>query len=629
MCGFVAILGRSDEGELQRMAQAVAVRGPDDRGECALPPFQAIHHRLSIIGPDPRGRQPMTVGDITVLFNGCIYNYPQLRQQLEQDGVVFTSATDTEVLPHLFQRHGTEMFAMLNGMFSIVLWHTASGQLTIARDGCGEKPLFICQQSGRIGIASTLTAFEHGEWTLSPNVEAAGRLLVTMRIEAPVTLYREVQQLPAGCWAQCKPGEMLQSTRFYRLPPPDGDPTLCRKLPSIQRLAQEVEQRIDAAFSLRLLSDRPLGLFLSGGVDSSLLAASLAETGNARLHTFAVRFAGAGADYDETPFAAQVAHHLGTDHQTLVVRPDADATLDAMATAFDQPVTNASALPTFLISQAAKEYVDVALSGIGGDELFGGYPRYLGLAWHSRLQHLPGQRLALSLLSRLGDSSSSRNLRGRLRRLLLGLQQTPADAYRQWTATSDAALGAIISQPLEAGHHAWPSAVNDHGGLEHLLASYGMVNGAMAYDQLSYLTDDLLPVADRMSMAHGLELRSPFLDPDLIHYALQLDARFKVAGMPWREGLKILLKEVACRRLPRAVVHRPKQGFMAPVKLWLRHELRTAVEELASRSPVGGLVRQSFVQQQWQRHLAGEDCSDMLWGILLLDRWAAQRGWQF
>ncbi|MDQ6951497.1 MAG: asparagine synthase (glutamine-hydrolyzing) [Mariprofundales bacterium] len=634
MCGFVAVVGRVGEGELERMAQAVALRGPDDRGELHRSAFHAIHHRLSIIGPDVRGRQPMTIGNITVLFNGCIYNYPQLRRELEADGVVFVSATDTEVLPHLFARYGTEMFARLNGMFALVLWDAATQQVTIARDRCGEKPLFLCQQAGRIGLASTLSAFERGDWQLTPNVLAVGRLLTTMRVEPPMTLYGEVQQLPSGCWAQGSLGAELTLNRFYRLPPPNADHDFDRNC-TLPQLAQEAEQRIDAAFAMRRLSDRPLGVFLSGGVDSSLIAASLTAAGSAPLRTFAVRFAGGDDDYDETPFAAKVARHLGCDHQCLVVQPDADATLDAMAAAFDQPVTNAAALPTYLISQAAKGLVDVALSGVGGDELFGGYPRYLGLAWHPRLQHLPGRGAALALLHQVGDSAtSSRNLRGRLRRFLLGLSQTPADAYRHWMGTTDAELAEMLTQPVVQSPDgwpttAWPSAAEDHGGLESLLAGYGMVNGAMAYDQLTYLADDLLPVADRMSMAHGLELRAPFLDPDLMRYALQLDARFKVAGMPWREGLKILLKAVACRRLPREVVHRPKQGFMAPLKLWLRQELRGAMEDLTSRNPVGGLIRRSFVQAQWQRHLAGEDRSDMLWGILLLDRWAAQRGWIF
>ncbi|MDX8413092.1 MAG: asparagine synthase (glutamine-hydrolyzing) [Mariprofundales bacterium] len=625
MCGFVAIVGAAQPNALSRMAQAVAVRGPDDSGYCDLTPFQAIHHRLAIVGPDPRGRQPMTIGDITVLFNGCIYNYPQLRRALEADGVRFVSNSDTEVLPHLFQRYGRDMFAMLNGMFAIVVWDARHQQVVAARDGAGEKPLFICRQKGRIGLASTLNAFERGDWQLTPRVGAVAELLTTMRIESPRTLYREVQQLPAGAMVEAGIGAPLHFNRFQSLadavPPTDSwvhHPT-----------AAALEQHLDAAFSLRMLSDKPVGIFLSGGVDSSLIAASLASQSSVPLHTFAVRFAGGGADYDETPFAADVAHRLGTDHQTLVVKPSADSTVDAIAAAFDQPVTNAAALPTYLISQAAKQFVDVALSGVGGDELFGGYPRYLGLKWHQRLRHIPGRSVALLLLNAVGDSNSSRNLPGRLRRFVYGLQQEPADAYRQWMRTCHSSAAAMLTQPVEEHGDAWPTAAEDAGDLEAMLDRYGVVNGAMAYDQCSYLADDLLPVADRMSMAHGLELRAPFLDRDLMRDALWLDARHKVDGPPWREGLKIMLRQVACRRLPDSVINRPKQGFMAPIKAWLRADLKPAMDELASRNPVGGLVQRSFVREQWQRHQAGDDRADILWGVLLLDRWAAQRKWWF
>ncbi|MDQ6964138.1 MAG: asparagine synthase (glutamine-hydrolyzing), partial [Mariprofundales bacterium] len=545
MCGFVAIVGAAEPQELQRMAEAVALRGPDDSGSCDLAPFHAIHHRLAIVGPDPRGRQPMTIGAITVLFNGCIYNYPQLRRELEADGVEFVSGSDTEILPHLYLRHGRDMFALLNGMFAIVIWDARRQQVVAARDGAGEKPLFICRQGGRIGFASMLSAFERGSWQLEPRVAAVAELLTTMRIEAPRTLYREVSQLPAGGVVEAGIGAPLRFSRFSALPPAEAPADSWVHNPT----AAALEERIDAAFALRMLSDKPLGIFLSGGVDSSVIAASLASQSSVPLHTFAVRFAGGGADYDETPFATEVAHRLGTTHQTLVVKPSADATVDAIATAFDQPVTNAAALPTYLISQAAKQFVDVALSGVGGDELFGGYPRYLGIKWHSSMRHIPGRGLALLLLEAVGDSDSSRNLPGRLRRFVSGLQQEPAAAYRQWMRSCSDSASVMLTQPVEQGGDEWPTVAESAGGLAELLKRYGVVNGAMAYDQCSYLADDLLPVADRMSMAHGLEMRAPFLDRELMCDALWLGARYKVDGPPWREGLKLLLREVACRRL--------------------------------------------------------------------------------
>ncbi len=624
MCGFVAIAGKHSDSELRRMATAVAFRGPDDQGEIALEGFSAIHHRLSIIGPDERGRQPFTVDDVTVLFNGCIYNYRELRKQMEEDGITFRSDSDTEVLPYLYRKFGMGMFSLLNGMFAIVLWDARDELLITARDPFGEKPLFVCQQDGRLGFSSSLTAFERGEWSLTPNLHAVSDLLRRMRVEAPETLYEEVSQLPAGCYGVAARGESLSIRRYHFLPEPDQPLDA-----SPEEIENEVEKLLDDAFKMRMVSDKPLGVFLSGGVDSSLIAASLARQTSQPLHTFAVRFADAGPDYDESCFAKSVAEHIGSEHQVLEVAADAHQTLDDLAHAFDQPVTNTAALPTYLISQAAKPYVDVALSGVGGDELFGGYPRYLGMAWHSRLRKIPGHSFAYSLCSILGDSSSSRNLRGRARRFLQGLDLERADAYQRWMQTTDAAASKMFMVDVNDVQNCWSSATEALGDLPSLLARFGPVNGAMAYDILTYLSDDLLAVGDRMSMSHALELRAPFLDTRVLSAVLTLESSYKVTGWPWQEQLKVMLKRIAARHLPHDTVYRPKQGFMAPVKHWLRGELAGEVQGLIDGKPLAGLIRPEFIQIQWEAHQRGHDRSDILWGLLLMDRWMKQRDWRF
>lgn len=629
MCGFVAIRGKTSPAELTAMAQAVARRGPDDRGDWFSESFSAVHHRLSIIGPDERGRQPMVIDDVVVLFNGCIYNYRELKKQLEADGVRFVSDSDTEVLPHLYRKFGMGMFSLLNGMFAIVLWDVREELLVAARDPFGEKPLFICEQQGRIGLASTLNAFEQGDWSLTPDIAAVGDLLRNMRLEAPQTLYAEVEQLPPGCYAVAGKGGSMQLRRYHWLAEPDQPLDLAPG-----EIESEVERLLNDAFAMRMVADRPVGIFLSGGVDSSLIAASLAWQFSRPLHTFSVRFTGGGADYDESPFAERVARHIGSRHQTLEVAADAHQVLDELAAAFDQPVLNSTALPTYLISRAAKPYVDVALSGVGGDELFGGYPRYLGMAWHDRLRKLPGRGMARSLLSMLGDSRSSRNLRGRLRRLLEGLELDQAEAYRMWMQTTDASMSEMLAvepavAPVDRGGMRWESAAASLGGVAGLIERFGPVNGAMAWDILTYLPDDLLAVGDRMSMAHALELRAPFLDTRILSLMLTLPAERKVRGLPWQEQLKVMLRSIAARHLPHDVVYRPKQGFMAPVKQWLSGELAGEIEALAGGRPLGGLVRPEFVHAQWQAHRGGKDRSDILWGVLLMDRWMRQRQWRF
>jgi len=625
MCGFVAVFGRSSERELKTMAAAVAQRGPDDHGHYRDEAFAAIHHRLAIIGPDVRGRQPLCVDDVIVLFNGCIYNYRALRRQLEEDGVRFVTDTDTEVLPHLYRRFGTGMFSLLNGMFAIVLWDVREKRLLVARDPFGEKPLFVCAQDGRIGLASSLSAFERGGWRLTPDIEAVRDVLVRMRCEAPRTMYREIRQLPSGCYAMDGTDGALALRRYFFLPEPDQPQAFeAREIPA------RVEALLDDAFLLRTVADRPMGVFLSGGVDSSLVAESLARQMSERLHTFSVRFADAPADYDESDYARQVAGHIGSEHAVLEVRADALATLEHLAAAFDQPVTNAAALPTYLISEAAKAHVDVALSGIGGDELFGGYPRYLGMAWHHRLRRLPGRRLLLNIVGAMGEGGGSRNLRGRLRRFLAGLDQLPAEAYKGWTSTTDSEWNTMFTHPREStAADGWQSALAAHGGLDTLLRRFGAVNGAMAHDILTYLGDDLLAVGDRMSMAHALELRAPFLDARLLALVLTLEASYKVGGPPWGEGTKLLLKAIARKRLPAAAVDRPKQGFMAPLKHWLRLDLAGEIERLSADRPLGGLLRPGYLRYEWERHQSGVDRSDILWGVLLLDRWMKRRKWDF
>ncbi|PCI45134.1 MAG: asparagine synthase (glutamine-hydrolyzing) [Proteobacteria bacterium] len=626
MCGFVAILGKQKSaGELTRMAQAVAMRGPDDAGEYTDEHFSAIHHRLAIIGADMRGHQPMCVDDIVIAFNGCIYNYQALRKQLEKDGVHFQSDSDTEVLPHLYRRFGNSMFAMLHGMFAIVLWDKREQQCLIGRDAFGEKPLFVCEQAGRIGFSSLLSGFEKGDWSLTPDLHAVHDVLTTMRVEAPATMYQEVSQLPSGCYAIARAGEAIAIRRYHFLPEPEQPMDIAPN--EIQR---EIKTLLEDAFTMRLVSDKPLGIFLSGGVDSSLITGILAQKASQPLHTFSVRFAGGTADYDESGFAQNVADYLGTEHQTLEVNADAHHALNDLALAFDQPITNAAALPMYLISQAAKPYVDVALSGVGGDELFGGYPRYLGMAWHQKLRHIPARNLALTCLKKLGDSHSSRNMRGRLRRFLQGLNLNPDEAYQQWMRTTEAHWSHMFTQEKPAASaRTWLSSSDAYGGLAGLLQRYGSVNGAMSYDVLTYLNDDLLAMGDRMSMAHGLELRAPFLDTRLLSLMTNLDTSWKVKGMPWQEDLKVMLKSITTDYIPHDMVYRPKQGFMAPIKHWLRSDLAQDVENLIESHPLGGLVRPDFIREQWQRHQHGEDRSDILWGLLLMNRWMQQRGWQF
>ncbi|MDQ6966803.1 MAG: asparagine synthase C-terminal domain-containing protein, partial [Mariprofundaceae bacterium] len=336
------------------------------------------------------------------------------------------------------------------------------------------------------------------------------------------------------CYARMTPGGALQVSRYTFLPPKE---TFAEPESDMQAMGG----LLDEVFLSRTVSDKPMGECLYGGIDSSLIAESLARPMPENLHTFSVRFADGAPDYDESMYARMVAHHIGSDHKVLEVHAEAHETLYQLADAFDQPVANTAALPTWLISKECKSFVDVALSGVGGDELFGGYPRYLGMSWHQRLQKIPGRGLALSAVRGMPDSGRSRNLRGRLRRLLEGLDMPAHNAYQRWTSSANEPWEEMFTLPEVRSEKAWPHATDAYHGLEGLIETYGPEQGAMAYDVLTYLPDDLLAVGDRMSMVHALELRAPFLDTRLLHAAMSLPGSAKVAGMPWNEGLKLLL----------------------------------------------------------------------------------------
>ncbi len=619
MCGFIGVLGNCRTAELERMAKPLDKRGPDDSGSVHCGDFHGLHKRLAIIGPDASGHQPMRLQQLHLLFNGCIYNYPELRLELEQLGHRFHTQTDSEVLLHMYQQYGQAMLPQLQGMYAFAIWDAQQQSLFLARDPFGEKPLYISQQQGRSVFGSSLRCFERSDLSLSPNTRALHPLLCRMRIQAPETMYQEVWQLPAGCYASIKGKETAKVSRFYHLPTTTHEPPAS---------IEELGQTLDRAFAKRMLSDRPLGVFLSGGIDSALIAESLARQSTQTVQSFSVRFSDASADFDESSHAAEIAHAIGAEHHILDVTANASEVLESLANAFDQPVSNSSALPTWLICQAAKKHVDVALSGVGGDELFGGYPRYLGMRWHQRLRRLPARHSLLKILQKMGDSQSQRNLRGRLRRFLQGLDMDTATAYQHWISVGHQSWSQMFqieaSQPVQ---HPCHDALTDHGQLRGLQAQYGVECGSMMHDVLSYLPDDLLLLGDRMSMDHSLELRAPFLDTDLLHCALRLPSSQRLAGPPWKEGLKIALKSLAQQRLPASVSQRPKQGFMAPIKHWLRHELSDRVEHMVQQQALGAAIRPEFMQRIWQQHQQGHDHSDMLWGLLLLDTWMQQRQW--
>ena len=619
MCGFVAVLGETSRKELARALVPLAPRGPDGEGMHVEAGFGCAHRRLAVVGPDARGAQPFERDGVVVVFNGCIYNHPALRRDFEREGARFSSDTDTEILPLAWRRWGRDMPRHLEGMFAFVLWDRRAKTLFAATDAFGEKPLHLAREGGRWLFASLLTALEPllSSRRLSP--AALAELVQTMRIRAPRTVLAGVARVPAGTALVVEDGA-LRAWRWFR-----AEETKPRAFADMQEAEQAAAAALDASVAARTLADRPLGVFLSGGVDSSLVADALVRVAG-RARTFSVRFADAPPGYDESAHAARVARALGAGHEILEVRADAAEALGRLAEALDQPVGNSTALPMLLLAAAARRHVVVAMHGVGGDELFGGYPRHLGLLWHLRLRRLPPVRALARLAARMPEAAAAASRRGRVQRFLATLALAPRDAYARWLGALDAPPPLVVPAGEEPAPPL-PDPLAGAGGMEALVARFGPVHAAMLHDVLVYLPDDLLVVADRTTMHAGLELRAPFLHPELLAIALGCRPSWHVATRPGPWALKRLLKRLAKKRLPREVWARPKQGFMAPVPDWLRGALLPEARALVASPRLARFFDRRWIARLVAGHEAGADRADALWTLLVLDRWLEARGW--
>jgi asparagine synthase (glutamine-hydrolysing) len=601
ICGVVSANGSVDPERVARMSATLVHRGPDSAGELADGPAALAARRLSIIDLET-GDQPIANEDGTlhVVQNGEIYNYRELRRELERAGHSFRTHGDTEVLLHLYEQHGTGFAERLRGMFAVAIWDAPRRRLVLARDRFGIKPLYYRDVAGELAFASELRALPRGEIDL----DALEAFLAFNSIPAPLTIFREVRKLSAGhvlVWE----GGPVRLERFARPAPlPERDDEEAE-------LVEELRSRLRDSVRAHLVSDVPVGVLLSGGVDSALLAALAAEESAEPLRTFSIGFE--ERSFDELADARRVAERYGTLHRELVLRPDAALLLPALAEAFDEPFADSSALPTYLVSELAASDVKVALSGEGGDELFGGYYTYAADLLAERVGGLT--RLARPVVERLPTSTAKASFDYRAKRFVRSAHLPPLERHHGWKE--------IFSPDLRAELTGRKSAFDP---VDLLRARYEETRGADELARLQdvdlgvYLVDDLLVKTDRASMAHSLEARVPYLDTVVTNLALALPTRHKVRGL----AKKVLLRKAAKPVLPHEIVHGKKRGFSIPAAAWLRGELEPFARETLS---VDTLRRQGFfeptvVQRLLDDHVAGrEDRSRQLWGLLAFTLW--------
>ena len=579
-------------------------RGPDSDGAYVEGPVGLAARRLAIIDL-VSGDQPLANEDgrITVVQNGEIYNYRELRLELERAGHRFSTSGDTEVLAHLYEEHGDHFADRLRGMFAVALWDSEQGRLLLARDRYGIKPLYYREAEGELAFASELRALPRSEIDL----DALEAFLAFNSVPAPLTIFREVRKLPTGHTLVWQEGRS-ELTRYARPAPVSAADV---RGDEEAELVEELRARLRDSVRAHLVSDVPVGVLLSGGIDSATLAALAAEEMSEPLRTFSIGFE--ERSFDELGDARLVAQRYGTRHRELVLRPDAALLLPALADAFDEPFADSSALPTYLVSQLAAEDVKVALSGEGGDELFGGYYTYAA----DLLAQRTGWTTPLlrPLVERLPSSSARASFDYRAKRFVRAAQLPPLERHHGWKE--------IFSRDARAE---LTGRRDDFDPVDLLRTRFAETEGAELLARLqdvdlgTYLVDDLLVKTDRASMAHSLEARVPFLDPVVTNFALGLPTRHKVRGL----RKKVLLRKAAAPLVPPELLRRRKRGFSIPAAAWLRGELEPFARETLSAE---ALRRQGFFQPEAvsrliDDHVAGrEDLSRQLWGLLAFTLW--------
>ena len=638
MCGICGILNLAAEpaehrGRIDAMSARLEHRGPDSHGKFELPHVALAIRRLSIIDLET-GDQPLfnETGDVVLVFNGEIYNYRELRQRLLGGGHQFRTRSDGEVIVHLYEDLGPDFVRELNGMFAIALWDERAQRLVLARDRAGEKPLYYWLGGRTLVFASEIKALlEYPGISRAPDFEALTQYFLYGYIPTPRTAYAEIRKLPAAHRMVVEGGD-IQIEAFWRMQEhlrPPGSPRVTRR--EARHLVRELRERLREAAISRLVSDVPLGVFLSGGVDSSALVAIMSELAPGNVNTFSVKFPQEA--FSEEGHANRVARQFKTHHHVL----EADETSLCEALQFlrdhlDEPLADPAVLPTFLMSRFARSHIKVALSGEGSDELFGGYVTYLGVGLARRYLRLPrGLRRQVfeRLQSFLPVSSAAVPMSLLVRRLFTYAAWDPAERHQIWFGMfSPAQLDQLFSEPWNASRDALRPSQTVFAPLRRVLegARFEDPVAEMLYlDFRLYLEDNLLVKIDRASMACSLELRTPYLDHRLVEFAAGLPVALKVRGL----RLKYLFKKAAAKWLPREIVYRRKQGFSVPIADWMRAGLRPLLEETLGEGKLkrDGLFNAAFVRQMLDEHWSRRaDHRKALWTLLCFqlwyDRWA-------
>jgi asparagine synthase (glutamine-hydrolysing) len=620
MCGIVGIVRNDrsdvDQALLARMCAAIKHRGPDDDGFYFNSSVGLGMRRLAIIDLKS-GQQPIHNQDSTawIVFNGEIYNYRELRDKLEKLGHSFYTNSDTEAIVHAYDQYGADCPNHLRGMFAFAIWDERTQELFVARDRVGKKPLLYAQVNGQFVFGSEFSALlQHPDVPKDVDFEALNQYLSFMCVPAPLTAYHAIRKLEPGHSLRYRKGE-IKIERYWQ-------PDFSKKVEiSEQEAGERAIEILRDAVKVRLMSEVPLGAFLSGGIDSSAVVALMAAESATPVKTFSIGFE--EQDFSELHHARRVAEHVGADHHEFIVRADALEVLPILVEHYGEPYADSSAIPTYYVARETRRHVTVALNGDGGDESFAGYERYAAMRLAERYHRIPAVlreavvRQAIELL----PSSETRRSRIRdMKRFIQAASLPKVERYLRWVSVFDNGAKEDLfteqfrrdSQGVSAASMLDPWFARANGS--------GIVDAALLTDIMTYLPNDLLVKVDIATMANSLEARSPFLDHHVIEFAASLPEKYKLRGLT----TKYLLKQILRKLLPAENLDRRKMGFGVPIGHWFRGQLQPFLREtlLAEASLNRGLFRPEAVKHLIELHTRGErDCSHQLWTLLMLELW--------
>ncbi|MFQ3675655.1 MAG: asparagine synthase (glutamine-hydrolyzing) [Endomicrobiia bacterium] len=621
MCGICGFVNISDKDLLLKMVRALTHRGPDSEGMYFCENIGLGIRRLKVIDL-AMGDQPIYNEDKTVcvVYNGEIYNFKELRKFLEQKKHKFYTKTDTEVIVHMYEEFGKDCVKHFEGMFSFALWDVKEKQLMIARDHIGIKPMFYSVIGDKLLFSSEIKSILlHNEIKKEINYNAIDLYLSYLYIPSPMTIFKDIYKLLPGHFLLWKNG-VIKIEKYWDLENLKFDDKIDE-----ESCVEQLTILIKDVVEKHLISDVPLGIFLSGGLDSSSIVAIVSEITNKPIKTFNISYGKKDAGFNETKKSQIIAKKFKSDHWEEVLEPKLKDFLPKIVNHFDEPFADSSAIPTYLVSQVARKNVTVALTGIGGDELFIGYPRYIAAGIYGVCNNLPYfLRYSLSKLSQfIPEKGVSKDWLGRIKRFLKNGIMELSDAYKLWMTS--------VNSQLKNNLYTKQMFLNVErdkidNGLGYDIEKYfkliekNFLEKIFYVDLKTYLTDDLLCLADRMSMANSLELRVPFCDVKLVEFMAKIPFRWKLKN----KEMKYLLKKVMKKILPKEILYQKKMGFMIPLSRWLREESSDLLEDYLNISTIKnrGIFQHETVSWMIKQHLKGKyNFADQIWAMLVLEEW--------